>query len=177
MANKKVKRAAVAKRVAAVRTSDDASEAVKAALAALENGGRLTPASVVNAARDPSSPLHAHFEWDESKAAHAYRLDQARALIRSVQVVITTEDRTISTVHYVRDPAQDYSDQGYVSVAKLKTEPDNARAMLRYEFARAAANLTRAEDLADAIGMRPAVHAVSKKLAAVRKKVERQPVV
>ena len=46
--------------------------------------GRLTPPAVVEAARDTRNPLHKHFEWDNQIAADAFRLDQARTLIRSV---------------------------------------------------------------------------------------------
>jgi len=47
----------------------------------LANGGLLTPAAVVTAARDLESPLHESFEWDDSEAAERYRLWQARQLI------------------------------------------------------------------------------------------------
>lgn len=49
--------------------------------------GRLTPPAVVEAARDTRNPLHKHFEWDDHLAADAYRLDQARTLIRSIRLV------------------------------------------------------------------------------------------
>lgn len=49
--------------------------------------GRLTPPAVVEAARDARHPLHKYFEWDNEIAAEAYRLDQARVLIRSVRIV------------------------------------------------------------------------------------------
>lgn len=49
--------------------------------------GRLTPPAVVEAARDARNPLHKHFEWRDDIAAQAYRLDQARMLIRSVALV------------------------------------------------------------------------------------------
>ena len=41
---------------------------------------------VVTAARDPISPLHGKFEWEDSKAAQQYRLWQARQLIASVTI-------------------------------------------------------------------------------------------
>lgn len=52
---------------------------------AADGAGRLTPSAVVEAARDVRSPLHRHFEWDDSKAAHAYRKDQAREIIRVIR--------------------------------------------------------------------------------------------
>lgn len=57
---------------------------------ALENvrkrRGAITPEVVVEAARRSTSPLHRVFEWDDSVAAHEYRLAQARNLIAAVYV-------------------------------------------------------------------------------------------
>ena len=54
---------------------------------AAEHGGVLYPKDVVNAARNPNSPLHGAFEWDDGIAAEKFRLVQARELIR-VQVTM-----------------------------------------------------------------------------------------
>jgi hypothetical protein len=51
-----------------------------------EGGGALTPKAVVETARNPKNILHKHFEWDDSAAAEAYRLDQARTVIRCIHV-------------------------------------------------------------------------------------------
>lgn len=56
------------------------------------NGGLLQPEAVVDAARPAASPLHSRFEWDNSKAAEAYRLWQARQLIRVSVTVIGGDD-------------------------------------------------------------------------------------
>lgn len=56
------------------------------AVVAEQQGGRLTPKMVVDAARSSNNPLHRHFEWDDATAADAYRMDQARNLIRIVRV-------------------------------------------------------------------------------------------
>lgn len=50
-----------------------------------ESGG-LTPEKVLDRARSANSALHAHFEWDDTAAAHQHRLQQARELIRSITV-------------------------------------------------------------------------------------------
>ena len=44
--------------------------------------GSLTPALVVEVAADPKHPLHGRFEWDDSKAGHQWRLEQAGQLLR-----------------------------------------------------------------------------------------------
>jgi hypothetical protein len=55
----------------------------------------LRPKAVVDAARNKKHPLHPHFEWDDSVAAEAYRVDQARSLIRIVRVISEeTQDGT-----------------------------------------------------------------------------------
>lgn len=48
----------------------------------------LTPAVVVEDARQLNSPTHEFFEWDDEVAAHAHRLYQARELIAGLVVEI-----------------------------------------------------------------------------------------
>ncbi len=48
--------------------------------------GSLTPALVVDAARDPEHPLHSRFEWDDGVAAEKWRLEQASQLLRVVKL-------------------------------------------------------------------------------------------
>ena len=80
-------------------------EDVVAALAELESsGGRLTPNGVVEAARDAASPLHYHFEWDDSVAAEQHRLDQARRLITSVYYEVRHSTIVLACPTYIRDP-------------------------------------------------------------------------
>jgi hypothetical protein len=52
----------------------------------------LTPAIVLQEATDPQHPLHHRFTWDDSEAASRWRIHQAQALIRSVNVVIEKGD-------------------------------------------------------------------------------------
>jgi hypothetical protein len=49
-----------------------------------ENGGVITPAAVVAFAKNPKTELHKRFTWDNTTAAHEYRLWEARQLIASV---------------------------------------------------------------------------------------------
>lgn len=58
-----------------------------------ENNGRLMPPTVVEQARNRRSPLHRYFEWNDKTAAEAYRLDQARTLIRIVQIEDSESDK------------------------------------------------------------------------------------
>lgn len=60
---------------------------------AKENGGLLQPETVVEEARPATSPLHSRFTWDNTEAAHQYRIWQARQLIRvTVEVLAGTDE-------------------------------------------------------------------------------------
>lgn len=65
--------------------------------------GVLRPADVVDAARNPNSSMHSQFEWDDGEAAEAYRLQQARSLIRRVKVeVIRPDNQVVHIPSFVR---------------------------------------------------------------------------
>lgn len=55
--------------------------------------GELTPEDVLDDAKNPNSPLHSFFEWDDTEAARQHRLKQARGLIRAVVAVYVQEDK------------------------------------------------------------------------------------
>ena len=76
-------------------------------------GGVLRPADVVEFARNPSTALHAHFEWDDAKAAHEHRLERARHIIRCT-VTVVSDDRP--------------PERAYVSLAPDRTIGDSYRA-------------------------------------------------
>ena len=116
-----------------------------------ENGGTLTPDAVVKDAKLKNSPLHGQFEWDTKKAAHQYRLEQARALIRTVRVVVTEE--WTQAPAWVRDPNAEPDQQGYVSLFRLRDDKESARATVVQEFARAAAAIRRAREVASFLNL------------------------
>jgi len=140
------------------------------ALQDIENDGRLTPDHVVFCAADKSSPLHDCFEWDDSVAGHQYRISQARDLIRRVVVIHKVEKTEVKAVAYVRDPSVG-NDQGYVAVAKVRTEAETAKKVLAQEFARARAHLKRAESLAQVLGVKEQVTNLVSSVDAVRDRV------
>ena len=69
----------------------------------IKNNGRLTPEAVVTAAENNRSSLHRYFEWDDSKAAHAYRIDQARELIRAIRVIVDDRDEPVQAFMSLKD--------------------------------------------------------------------------
>ena len=48
---------------------------------------RALQGAVVDDARPKASPLHRYFEWNNTKAAEEYRMDQARHLIQAVTII------------------------------------------------------------------------------------------
>jgi len=84
------------------------------------HGGILQAYDVLTEARNPDSPLHPMFEWDDQVAAHQYRLDQARALIREVRVEVVCRDEMVLAPLYVRQPD---AKSGYVLVGEATANP------------------------------------------------------
>jgi hypothetical protein len=122
-----------------------------AAIRALEDKqGRVTASALVEAARSPAHPMHRDFEWDDTKAGHRYRLDQARTFIAEVRVTITTSTKKVIAPGYLRDrdvaPAQ-----GYRATAKLQSDRESAEETLLYETARLQAQLERCREVAAAL--------------------------
>src|SRR5688572_23670971 len=113
--------------------------------------GTITPEVVVEDAKNPDSPLHGLFDWNLETAAHKFWLDQARTLIKSVQVKITNETFTVKVPMFLRDPNQPSKEQGYVSVLTLQKNPAQARDTMRAEFARVESALERARSVAGAL--------------------------
>ena len=114
--------------------------------------GQLAPEVVVDAAKDTDSPLHNYFEWSDDVAGHAYRLDQARQLIRSVKVELTVHSRIINTVAYVRDQRALPKESGYVSIEQV-TPQGLAEQTLDAEFQRIQGAVERAIGIAQGLDM------------------------
>lgn len=93
------------------------------------NGGILRPADVVKFAEDPETALHSRFEWDDTEAAHAYRLWQARAVIK-VHVEVLPQGKTETKV-FVSLPSDRHSiGGGYRLTVDVMSEEEQRREML-----------------------------------------------
>lgn len=57
------------------------------------NKGDLTPEAVLSEASKKRNPLHKFFEWDDSVAGRKFRLEQARYLIRSLEITVESAGR------------------------------------------------------------------------------------
>lgn len=108
--------------------------------------GVIDPHTVVDESRPDSAPLHPVFEWRDEIAAERWRVEQARRIVRSVEIV--AEDRSQPTqIAYVNIQSQG----GYVSAAAVRSQPDlfeEAQQAYRSRLEAAAAQLAKVEELA-----------------------------
>ena len=121
------------------------------------HGGRLTPEQVVTSARDRRSPLHGCFVWDDKKASEAYRLLQARVLVKSVRLEVTTE--SLTTPRRIPAFGLDKEHHAYATLDLLRQDEDAAREAAIAEFARAASALRRARAIAIELDLGAEAHA------------------
>lgn len=63
--------------------------------------GLLVPEEVVSAAAAEDSPIHGYFTWDNDEASHQWRLHEARALIRHVEVIFPDDKQETPVPKYV----------------------------------------------------------------------------
>lgn len=110
--------------------------------------GVIDPHTVVDESRPDDAPLHPVFEWRDEIAAERWRVEQARRVVRSVEIV--AEDCNQPTqIAYVNIQSQG----GYVSAAAVRSQPDlfeEAQQAYRSRLEAAAAQLAKVEELAPA---------------------------
>lgn len=80
--------------------------------------GKITPEVLVREATEKSSPLHSYFEWDDEKAGHRWRVQQARILLNNIQVKVVSdgEERRISVFEVTS------TSEGYKSIDTFTRE-------------------------------------------------------
>ena len=94
------------------------------------NGGSLSPAAVVDAARAEDHPLHSRFEWDDTKAGEAYRIEQARCIIRAVVTVVESGSEKFKTRAFVSLSSTKGTDEPYVTIHSVRASADLMEVLL-----------------------------------------------
>lgn len=97
--------------------------------------GLLRPEKVIIRAKNPENILHKYFEWDDTKAAHQHRLEQARSLIRSVTIT-HPEHKEVVIQAFVSLPSDRENGGGYRKVEEVMTN-DFMRVQFFEEISRA----------------------------------------
>jgi hypothetical protein len=111
------------------------------------HGGILRPADVVAFARDPQTALHAEFEWDDSKAAEQYRLEQARQIIRCAVHVVDEDSPPVRA--YVSLQNDRTAGNSYRSLHDVLNEPRLREQLLAQALREAESWRLRYERLAE----------------------------
>ncbi len=93
-------------------------------VAIYQRDGKLDAHVLVDEARPIDSPLHYEFEWDDSRAAEEYRINQARDLIRRVKITVVSEQRTVKYRAFLN------TGDGYHDTAQVMSSKDLRGAIL-----------------------------------------------
>lgn len=104
----------------------------------------IDPADVVEYARThPESALHGRFVWDDSKAAHEYRLWQARQIITTVMSVYP--DQKVRQTYV--SPIEQRGSGGYIALVDVLSDKDRRAAYLKQALDELAVFQERYRDL------------------------------
>ncbi len=94
-----------------------------------QKAGKIKPIDVVEDAKNKSSPLHAFFEWNDTKASYEYRLQQARDLVANIVEVVIVEGKPSEQRSFFNVIDEETSQRVYVTL-KTAIEEDNYRIQL-----------------------------------------------
>lgn len=118
----------------------------------IKKHGSARPSIVVEEARSAKHPLHAWFEWDNTKAAEAYRLDQAARLLSGLVIL--------------RDDKPDVELRAFVNVERngewrsfeaVVQEPESVAVLLQQALDDLRAFARRYAELKEIAGIRPTI--------------------
>ena len=112
------------------------------------NNGRLEPALLVDASRPAEAPLHPAFEWNDQKAAEAWRQDQASTMIRHIAVVIDKPEGASATVRAFVSVKRE-EDRSYTSIAHALSDEELRAQVLRQAWAELEAWRSRYAELVE----------------------------
>ena len=91
--------------------------------------GRLEARDLVEQSREPTAPLHPAFEWNNEVAAEAYRVEQAKYMIRSIEVVVRDEPEAKPVRAFVSVKRDE--DRSYTSVSHAMSDADLRKQVLQ----------------------------------------------
>ena len=87
----------------------------------------LTAETLLEANKPETAPLHNEYEWNDSKAAHEWRLQQSRHFINSIAIKVLTKDEeeiAVRAFHITTEKSC------YESITAIITEKDKREALL-----------------------------------------------
>lgn len=119
------------------------------------HGGMLKPADVVEFAKNPDTALHSHFEWDDTEAARAFRLVQARTVIQLVFAVVTENTEPVRA--FISLPSDRATGGGYRSIKEVLSDEGRRGEMLRDVIERLAALKRKYSHLSELVSVWSAI--------------------
>lgn len=96
-----------------------------------KHNGSLPPEAVVEFARNKNTALHAEFEWDDTEAAHQFRLVQARNIIRLNIDIVETPNGNVRVPVYVSLVSDRRSGLGYRALTDVMSDADMRAQLLQ----------------------------------------------
>jgi len=140
----------------------------------------VTPDAVLKRAEHSRSPLHKHFTWDDSEAAAAYRIEEARTLIRGVVYEVIVDGQTDKPMRgfqpalvNIRSSAEDEDEPraaGYIRVERA-LDDEKLRAKIMEQAARELDAWVRRYNTLEALVETASVKRIVSK---IRQRVQRQ---
>lgn len=91
--------------------------------------GKLHPEDVIDRARHSTSALHEFFTWDDRRAAHRWRMEEARHLIRSYSIVVQQQP-TVTARAFVSLKSARPHGGGYLPIQRILSDRDLYKEML-----------------------------------------------
>lgn len=129
----------------------------------------LQPDEVVKAAESSRSPLHKIFEWDNGRAGHEFRLEQARRLIRHIRVTITYPNQKPKEVRVFFNLKDG---EGYRRIVEIEKEEDLRTRMLTLAAGEVASARSK---LAELKGMGEVSSLLAKAESEIRREISTKP--
>jgi hypothetical protein len=98
---------------------------------ASEHNGVLRAKDVVEEAKPKTSPLHDRFTWDDSEAAHLWRLEEARHMIRvTVEYIDDGKNRLPMRVFVSLSPDRQETGGGYRPTVTVMSNAEMRKQLL-----------------------------------------------
>lgn len=115
----------------------------------VEKGDKITPQLLIDDVRDnPGHPLYEEFTWEDDVAAEAYRIDQAKSLLRVKVEIIIRPLTTIRVPFMVLDRRPDRAGRSeYVLTSEVVSDPEASRLTMIAELQQIRNKVFRAEQI------------------------------
>ncbi len=114
--------------------------------------GYLRTEDVVGQAQDKANPLHNYFQWDNTRAGHEYRLQQARQLIRIIHIeddgplYYNIPVTRIISIQVEGEEDEEKTERVYQSATILVKRPDELQSAMEYLKAKMTAAIRAYDD-------------------------------